>query len=80
MVQIAAISQSGVLQALRGQEKSLLDNMIASHRSKKLSDRDAAVGIAVISELRSAHGKLQRALQQGYDVTQQLVEGESNGN
>lgn len=80
VIQTQAITQSGVLGALHAQEKAILDALVGAHRGKKLTDRDAAIGIATISEIRGVLSKLDRALMAGFDQMQQLTEGESNGN
>jgi len=61
------VAQSGLLDYLWEAEQSLVNRLVASHRAGKLADRDAAVGVAVISEIRN--------MQKGLELT--LIRGEA---
>jgi hypothetical protein len=78
IVQSQAIAQSGILQAIRSQEKAVLDQLVALYRARKLDDRSAIIGVATIAELRNLLGKLERSLLQSMNVTESLTGGDSN--
>jgi hypothetical protein len=69
-----SISQSGVVELVRAREVRLVDMLVRAHRDSKLTDRDAAVGVATISALRSFADEMERAVQQGNDAATQLSE------
>lgn len=69
------VAQSGVVHEFLDQADSLLNRLVAGHRGGKLSDRDAAVGIAVISELRMAAEKANRVVLKGVEAGEALTTG-----
>lgn len=70
-----AVVQSGTVNELLDQADALLDRLVAAHRSGTLADRDASVGIAVISELRMAANKAHRAVLMGVEAGESLTTG-----
>ena len=70
-----AISGSGVVDQLLNQADGLLTQAVNRHRGGTLSDRDAAVCVATISELRSAAHKAQHAYLKGVEAGEKLTTG-----
>lgn len=70
-----AVARSGVTHALLDQADVLIDRAVFAHRAGKLNDRDAAVTIAVVSELRSAADKAQHAFLKGIEAGENLTTG-----
>jgi hypothetical protein len=69
------IARSGVTDYLLDQADNLIDRAVASLRSGTLSDRDAAVALAVVSELRSAANKAQQTYLKGIEAGEALTQG-----
>jgi hypothetical protein len=70
-----AVAQSGALELVKSQEVRILNRLVGAHRSAAgLADRDAAIGIAVISELRSIANEMVNAVTQGTDAALKLSE------
>lgn len=67
------LAQSGTVNSLLDQADALLDRAVSAHRAGKLTDRDAAVALAVISELWAAAGKATRAIIQGTEAAKDLT-------
>lgn len=63
-----AVVQSGATGHLAAQERTILDRLIGAHRGATLTDREAAIGIAVISELRTVASKMNRDVLRGTDA------------
>lgn len=70
-----AVVQSGATNHLAKQEAAIVDRLVGAHRGAKLTDRDAAIGIAVIAELRSVATKMTRDVVQGTDAALNLTQG-----
>lgn len=67
------LAQSGTVNSLLDQADALLDRAVSAHRAGKLTDRDAAVALAVISELWAAAGKATRAITKGAEAAQSIT-------
>ena len=75
------LAQSGTVGSLLDQADSLLDRAIGQLRSAAgLSDRDAAVCIAVISELRGAASRANREIIKGTEAGQDLTATNTTNN
>lgn len=72
-----AVARSGVTHALLDQAEALIDRAVAAHINGKLTDRDAAVAIATVTELRSAANKAQHAFLKGIEAGENLTTGAS---
>lgn len=68
-----AVVQSGAPGHLAAQEAAIVDRLVGAQRGGKLTDRDAAIGIAVIAELRSVASKMTRDVLQGTDAALTLT-------
>jgi hypothetical protein len=71
--QAQKVAQSGALDFLWEQEQSLVNRLVSAHRGGKLTDRDAAVGIAVISEVRYMSQVLETALTKGIEEARKIT-------
>ena len=69
-----AAAQSGLLELLHARESKILVDLVARHQSGKLADRDAAIGIAVLSEIRSTIRSITRAINEGIDAGASLTQ------
>jgi hypothetical protein len=67
-----AVTQTGLVHEFLDQADALLDRAVGAHRAGSLTDRDAAVAIATISELRMAANKANRAVLQGTEAGESL--------
>lgn len=65
---VQAVVSSGIANELLDQADAVLDRLVSAYNSKALDDRDAAVGIATIAELRRAAGKANRAVLVGTEL------------
>jgi molybdopterin synthase catalytic subunit len=70
-----AVARSGITHMLLDQADELVDRAVFQHRNGKLSDRDAAVVIATVSELRSAANKAQQIFIKGIEAGEALTQG-----
>jgi molybdopterin synthase catalytic subunit len=68
-----AATQMGLVHEYLDQADAVLDRAVGAHRAGRLSDRDAAVVIAVISELRIAANKANRVVLQGVEAGETLT-------
>ena len=68
-----AIARSGVTHSLLDQADAIVDRAVAAHVNGKLTDRDAAVAIAAVAELRSAANKAQHAFLRGIEAGENLT-------
>lgn len=68
-----AVARSGITNALLDQADALIDRAVLAHVNAKLSDRDAAVTIATVAELRSAAHKAQHAFLKGIEAGENLT-------
>ena len=69
-----AVAQSGIVELIEKREVSVLMQLVGAYRSNKLTDRDAAIGIATIANLRSMREDMTRAVLRGTDAGQSLTE------
>jgi len=69
-----AIAQSGIVELVKGAAVSVLDKSVRAYYDRKLTDRDAAVAIATIAELRALAGKLENQLIRGTIEGEKLTE------
>lgn len=67
-----AAAQSGAMELLMEREAKVLNGLVSAHSAGKLSDRDAAIGIAVIAEFRSLIRAMQRAVSDGIAAGESL--------
>jgi len=74
--QLAA--QSGIKELLAQHEAKVITRLVAAHRSANLTPDDAKVGIAIISELRTLAGNMDRTIERGRVAAEELT-GASNG-
>ncbi len=58
-------AQSGIRELLTVHEAKVVTRLVRTYREGKLSPEDAKVGIAVISELRSLGGDVDRTIERG---------------
>lgn len=72
-----AAAQSGLEAQLAAQEAAVMARLVQAHRDGKMTDRDAAIGIALISELRAAASKTRRTILQGQVAGETLTTGRS---
>jgi hypothetical protein len=68
-------AQSGLEAQLVASEAAVLARLVRAHRDGKLTDRDAAVGIALISELRAATDKTRRTILRGVEAGHAITTG-----
>jgi hypothetical protein len=66
-------SHGNIRDTLLDQADSILDRAIAALRGGKLSDRDAALAVAMISEIRSAADKAHRNTVKGLEAGESLI-------
>ena len=59
------VAQSGVIHEVLDRADGVLEHLLARYVQGTLSDRDAAVGVATIAELRRTATKAQRTVAQG---------------
>ena len=71
-----AIAQSGVVHELLDQADAVLDRLVGAYNGRTLTDRDAAVGIATIAELRRAASRGTHAIAKGVAAGEQLTRSE----
>jgi len=69
----ARITASGAPELIRETEVRIINELVSAHSAGKLTDRDAAIGIAVIARLRLIFNKMQRAVTQGSDAGERLT-------
>jgi hypothetical protein len=74
--QLAA--QSGIRELLARHEAKVITRLVSAHRSAALTPDDAKVGIAIISELRTLAGDMDRTIERGRVAGEELT-GASNG-
>lgn len=68
-------SQSGIRELLTKSEVKILNRMISQLNSKSgLSPEDAKLGVALIAELRSLAGYVNRTIERGTTVGHKLTE------
>lgn len=68
-IQLAqSLAQSGSPELLQSEEVRLLNELVSAYNSGKLTDRDAAIGIAVIARIRRVFNKIQQAIVKGTDI------------
>jgi len=67
-----AITQSGAPELLRSEEAKVVSELVSAYNGGKLTDRDAAIGIAVIARIRRIFNNLQRTLTEGIDAGHKL--------
>lgn len=68
-----AVARSGITNALLDQADAAVDRAVAAHVNGKLTDRDAAVVIAMVAELRSAARQAQHAFLKGIEAGEHLT-------
>lgn len=68
------IAQSGAIELIRGQEVKIINKLVSAHHSARLTDRDAAIGIATIAGLRTILSDMDRAVRQGVEAGHSLME------
>lgn len=71
--QSQTIVQSGVLELLRSEESKMLTALVNASDTGKLTDRDAAIGIAVIARIRRIFNGLNRIINAGVDAGHKLT-------
>ena len=74
--QLAA--QSGIRELLARHEAKVITRLVSTHRAGGLSPDDAKVGIAIIAELRTLAGDMDRTIERGRVAAEELT-GASNG-
>jgi hypothetical protein len=74
--QLAA--QSGIKELLARHEAKVVSRLVSAHRSANLTPDDAKVGIAIIAELRTLAGDMDRTIERGRQAGEELT-GVSNG-
>lgn len=67
-----AAAQSGLMELLTMREAQVVTRLVSAHIAGKLTDRDAAIGIAVIAEFRSLNRAMQRAVADGIEAGESL--------
>lgn len=67
-------AQSGAIELIRAQEVKIINKLVSAHHSAKLTDRDAAVGIAVIANIRMMVSEMDSAVRQGVVAGKALTE------
>lgn len=67
-------AQSGAIELIRGQEVKIINRLVSAHHSAKLTDRDAAIGIAVIANIRTLISEMDSAVRQGVSAGKALTE------
>ena len=73
-----AVAQSGATDLVAREQAHILDTLVQEHRAHRLTDRDAAIGIATISALRTVAATMQRAILRGVSEGEHLTSGEHN--
>lgn len=68
------IAQSGSIELIRAQEVKIINKLVSAHHSAKLTDRDAAIGIAVIATIRTIVSEMDSAIRQGVAAGKALTE------
>jgi molybdopterin synthase catalytic subunit len=74
--QLAA--QSGIRELLARHEAKVVSRLVTTHRSGALTPDEAKVGIAIIAELRTLAGDMDRTIERGRQAGEELT-GASNG-
>ena len=74
--QLAA--QSGIKELLARHEAKVVNRLVSAHRAADLTPDDAKVGIAIIAELRTLAGDMDRTIERGRHAAEELT-GASNG-
>lgn len=68
-----AIMQGGAPELIARQEAKVLSSSIASFKQGALTDRDAAIALAVIANLREVQSALQKAVLRGQQAAEFLT-------
>lgn len=71
--QTQTIVQSRLPELLRAEEAKIITELVTLHNSGKLSDRDAAVGVAVLARIRRIYSSLDRTITAGIIAGQRLT-------
>ena len=71
--QTQTIVQSRLPELLRAEEAKIITELVNAHNSGKLSDRDAAVGVAVLARIRRIYSSLDRAITSGIAAGHRLT-------
>lgn len=69
-----SVAQSGVIELIRAQEAKVINKLVGEYHGKSLTDRDAAIGIATIANLRRLISEMDREVRQGVAAAAQLTE------
>lgn len=59
------IVQSGAIELIRRQEVKIINRLVSAHHSGTLTDREAAIGIAVVASVRMMISEMDSAIRQG---------------
>lgn len=78
LVAALAAGRGSMTHQLLDQADSALDRLVARHRTGQMTDREAAVGVALISELRSAADKAHRDIIKGTEAGEQITTNRSS--
>jgi hypothetical protein len=66
-------AQSGIQELLARHEAKVLARLVGTYRTGKLTPDEAKVGVAVISELRTLAGDVDRTIERGRIAGEQLT-------
>lgn len=70
-------AQSGIRELLARHEAKVIARMVTNYRNSKLTPEDAKVGIAVVSELRSIAGDVERDILAAQNAMRDLTQRSS---
>jgi hypothetical protein len=68
------IAQSGVIELIRAREVKIINTLVSAYHSGKMTERDAAIGIATIAALRMILSDMDREVRQGVAAGHALME------